>query len=84
MDFVTLIDLISKGGLVSALLVALIGGMKGWYIWRGSHDTLVKELQDRIDTMTVDRDYWRDQAVKALTTATKAVTIVEATKKQGE
>lgn len=84
MDLITLIDLISRGGLVSALLVALIGGMRGWYVWKGSHETLVKELQERIETMTVDRDYWRDQAIKALTTATKAVTIVEASKKQGE
>lgn len=84
MDLVTLIDLISRGGLVSALLVALIGGMRGWYVWKGSHEALVKELQERIETMTVDRDYWRDQAIKALTTATKAVTIVETSKKQGE
>lgn len=84
MDLVTLIDLISRGGLVGALLMALVGGMKGWYIWRNSHETLTKELQERIDALTEDRNYWRDQAIRALTAANKVVSIVENTKKIGE
>jgi len=84
MDLVTLIDLISRGGLVGALLVALVGGMKGWYIWKTSHETLMKELQERIDALTEDRDYWRDQAIRALTAANRVVSIVENTKKMGE
>lgn len=84
MDFATLIDLVSRGGLIGALLIALVGGMRGWYIWKAPHDAIVKELQDRIDTLTVDRDYWRDQAIRALTTASRAVSVVESTKKSSE
>lgn len=84
MDLVSLIDIVSRGGLIAALLIALVGGMRGWYVWKSAHDALIKELQDRITTMTTDRDYWREQAVKALTTASKAVSVVESSKKQVE
>lgn len=79
LDIATIVDLVSRGGLVAALLLALIGGMRGWYVWKGSHDTIVLGLTERLNATTVDRDFWRDQAIKALTVANKSVTIAKST-----
>ncbi len=79
LDLTTIIDLVSRGGLLTALLLALIGGMRGWYIWKGAHDSIVNGLTERLTATTVDRDFWRDQAIKALTVANKSVTIAKTT-----
>jgi hypothetical protein len=79
LDLTTLVDLVSRGGLLTALLLALVGGMRGWYICKGAHDSIVQGLTERLNATTVDRDFWRDQAIKALTVANKSVTIAKTT-----
>lgn len=89
-DLSTFVDLITRGGLLTALILALIGGMKGWYIWKDVHDKMITDLQnqlalDRKDTVerlaeiTREKEYWRDQAVRALTAVDRTVRVVEAT-----
>lgn len=79
LDITTIVDLVSRGGLVAALLLALVGGMRGWYIWKTSHDTIVNGLTERVEAITTDRDFWRDQAIQALTVASKSVTLQKST-----
>lgn len=71
-DIATTIDIVSRGGLVAALLIALIGGMRGWYLWKGSHETITRNLQEELDRTIEDRNFWRNQAMNALTTAKTA------------
>ncbi len=91
-DIPVLIDLITKGGLVSALIIALVGGMKGWYVWKHvydaaiktaetNHEEAIKEKEEQLADCRQDRDYWRNQAVKTLSIGGRAVTAVEGSKK---
>ena len=91
-DIPVLIDVITKGGLLSALIIALVGGMKGWYVWKHVYDAAIKtadenhaeaikDKEEQLVDCRQDRDYWRDQAVKALSTVGRAVTVVEASRK---
>ena len=40
------------GGLAA---FALVGGFRGWYVWRREHDAVV-----------ADRDFWRSTALRAM------------------
>lgn len=53
-DVTTLIDLITRGGLVTALIIALVGGMKGWYVWKNAHEEAVKTLQSLVDENKIE------------------------------
>ncbi len=85
----SVVDLLTRGGLLSALVIALIGGMRGWYIWGTQHREIVaskdkthqeaiQEKNTQIDDLRKDRDYWREQAIRALSTTGRAVGVVEA------
>lgn len=94
-DISALIDLITRGGLLSALIIALLGGMKGWYVWGYQHKAMmdaeveahaeaIKEKNQQIEDMKEDRDYWRTQARSALSTTGRAVGVVEASSRKLE
>lgn len=77
MDLTTFLDVVDKIGTLSALILALIGGWKGWYIWKNSHDAIVNEKDERIKSIVEDRNYWREQAGKALIAAGRAVNVAQ-------
>lgn len=90
LDLLQLVDLLSRTGLLGALTIAIWGGMRGWYVWKASHESLLKShdrieeiIQGDLEDMTKDRDFWRDQAIQALTTANKAVHIAKTTTEIG-
>src|SRR5688500_4586940 len=43
-DFVTTLDILSKLGLLGGLILAIYGGMHGWYIWKGAHEKLIEAI----------------------------------------
>ena len=59
--------LIERGSIITLLIVIIVGGMRGWYIWKGPYDREVKE-----------KEYWREQAIRLLRTTNKAVDLAEA------
>ena len=88
MDLVTAFDLLTKFGALFTMAVAIWGGKQEWYLWRGSHDKIVKAIEDghteTIETMaremnalTEDRNYWRAHAVETLTAARKALMLAD-------
>lgn len=42
-------------GVLGALVLAFIGGMRKWYVWHWQYREVVR-----------DRDFWRDTALRAL------------------
>lgn len=92
-ELTTLIDLFTKGGLVTALLVALWGGMRGWYVWKDTHEDALKVLQEtlkhtrqekdkQIEDLHGDRDYWREQAIRCMSNNGRLVNVFESPKTQ--
>ncbi len=91
----TLIDLITQGGLLSALILALIGGQRGWYVWgthhtevirsqKQSYDEALKEKNVQLEDLQKDRNYWRDHAMRVLSTTDRAVGVYEASTRRSE
>jgi hypothetical protein len=55
MDLGVAWQLIRDGGSLLLLTVAIIGGWRGWYIWRREYDRVVQDLEDS----NAERDAWR-------------------------
>lgn len=53
-------------GISGLLLVAIIGGFRGWYVWKWQWDRLVQ-----------DRDEWKALALKSLDTTERGVAVAE-------
>ena len=51
-DIATLLDLLARGSVVTALGFALFGGHRGWYVWGRTHEN---ELAEK-DKTIADRD----------------------------
>lgn len=83
-DIAATIDLLTRGGLVTALVLALVGGMRGWYVWKNVHDASIKYLSDQLVDMRKDRDFWREQAIRAMNATSTAIKIVDTVQKTGE
>ena len=61
-DLVPLVTLVRDGGLALAVVVLVLGGVRGWYHWD-------REFVD----MKSDRDYWRGIALKGADLAERAL-----------
>jgi hypothetical protein len=59
-----LIGLVDRGGVVSLLIILTIAGWRRWIVWGWQYDA-----------MTLERDYWREIAMRGATVAEKAVDV---------
>jgi hypothetical protein len=59
LDIVKIADVIGGLGATSLLALAIIGGFKGWYVWRWTYD-------DRIKALIAERDEWKAIARQGL------------------
>jgi hypothetical protein len=57
-DAVTL-NTLADLGFAAGLILILIGGFRGWWIYGPLHDRAVHDI-------TVDRNFWRDMALGSL------------------
>jgi hypothetical protein len=53
-----IVNLIRDGGSTVLLVTAIVGGAKGWYVWRWQHDAVIAE-----------RDQWKAMALRGLSLA---------------
>lgn len=67
-----LINQIVDIGFAGGLLLILIGGSRGWWIYGKLHDRIVADL-------VADRDLWRKLALGTLRIAERAADAVDAT-----
>ena len=62
----TALRAVADGGFIVALLTALVGGYRGWYVFGPQHKAIVTDLVEQ-------RDFWRSQALRATSLAERAV-----------
>jgi hypothetical protein len=77
----TLVDLIARltnGSAATLLLFAIIGGYKGWYIFKGPYLKIIGLLEQRYEDMRRDRDGWKDIAMRTLNVTEKVAPVVTA------
>lgn len=61
-----LIELVDRGGVVAALIILTVAGWRRWIVWGWQYDA-----------MTLERDYWREIAMRGATVAEKAVDVAQ-------
>lgn len=62
----TIIDLISQGGALALLVFVVVGAVREWWFTGAAYRRL-----------EVERDEWKQMALRSLDTADRAVTLVE-------
>ena len=65
MTFAETLALVRDGGTIFLLTVAVVGGFKGWYVWRWVYDVKCTELAQ----MRQERDEWKNVAIRGLSIA---------------
>lgn len=65
-------DIISGGGLVGLLVIILVAGMRGYWVWGWAY----KEGIAREKQLREERDEWRDLAIHGVTLADRGVSLV--------
>lgn len=75
---VDIVQIIRDGGIIALLLVILLGGARGWWVFGNVYRDTIKELADRYQDMRTERDEWRRQAMRGTTNAERATAIAEA------
>lgn len=66
-----LVDIISGGGLVGLLVIILVAGMRGYWVWGWAY----KEGIAREQRLREERDEWRDLAIQGMTLADRGVSL---------
>lgn len=70
-------DVIQAVGITGLLVIAVLGGYRGWYVFKWVFDRVVAQLQVQLDEMRKDRDEWKAIALQSLTQAEKSTSITE-------
>lgn len=58
------------------MAVALIGGFRGWYVFKWVYEAAIASLLKQLELMTTDRDFWRTTALAAMRHTDKALDVV--------
>lgn len=65
------LQLIRDGGSTLLLVVSIIGGFKGWYVWRWQYDAQGTAAAALLAQKTKECDEWKSVALRGLTVAEK-------------
>ena len=76
-DILLWVDMLKNGGVVLALLLALVGGWRGWYVWSDTYKAITDEKDEAYEAMVQDRNLWRDKALQATDKLIEAVSRIQ-------
>lgn len=65
---ITLLDYLSRGSVITFLIIIVYGGYKRWWVFGWVH----QDALERIDVITREKNAWRETALKSSNIATKA------------
>lgn len=71
------IDVIERAGVAGVLIMFLVGGYRGWWVYGRQHNEAMEAWKARFEEMKEDRDYWRDVAVQGVQTAKEGLSLAE-------
>ena len=55
------------------LVSAVVGGFKGWYVWRWHFDQVVAQHVQDTERVRKERDEWKDVALRGISVAERVV-----------
>jgi hypothetical protein len=68
-----IVDLIRDGGALLLLVVAILGGIRGWYVWKREFDD---ERSDKLAAIK-ERDEWKALAIELMRATDRATSLAE-------
>lgn len=68
-ELVGVLGLVKDGGSLALLVIAVVGGFKGWYVWRWQYDAQVVASTTAFEQMKKERDEWKTVALRGLAVA---------------
>lgn len=68
-SLVELLQIVRDGGSTALLVLAVLGGMKGWYVWRWQYDAQTAASAKLVEQLTKERDEWKAVALRGLSVA---------------
>ena len=64
-DPIAIVDTLSQGGLLAGLVIVIVGGLKGWWIFGWIHRYIVQDLTERLAASESREAVYREQAWEA-------------------
>lgn len=71
---------IRDGGFLLMVVIALVAGARGWYVWKWQHEVHIKLLENRVEDFQQrledayrERDRWMATALRGTAVAERAV-----------
>lgn len=74
MSFGELLQVLQQGGMVGLLLIIIVGGARGWWVFGWTY-------KDRIRDLAAERDQWMRAALKGTYTVEKATEVTDTSSK---
>ena len=69
MSLAETLQLVRDGGATTMLVLAVVGGFRGWYVWRWSFDAQKAAYEKEVARLEHDRDEWKAIALRGLAVA---------------
>ena len=76
MDVAAIIGLIENSLTATSLLLLVVGGARGWYLWGSSHRETIAAYQAQIEQLQIERDRWINAAERGTEIAAGLTRIV--------
>lgn len=74
MSFGELLQVLQQGGMVGLLLIIIVGGARGWWVFGWMY-------KDRVRDLAAERDLWMKAALKSTGTVEKATEVTDTSSK---
>lgn len=72
-DLLKFSEILRNVSVAGMLLTAILGGYKGFYVWRWSFDAMAKNYDDRLAALSKERDEWKAIALHGIGLAEQAL-----------
>lgn len=76
-EFAQITDFVQAVGITGLLVIAILGGFRGWYVFKWVFDRMVAWYEAQLAEVRKDRDEWKAIALQSLEAAEKGVAVAE-------
>ena len=75
MEAPQIISLLESGGTLAGLVIVVVGVLRGWWIPGIHHRKIIEERDTRIAELVIEKNEWRDMALRGISAAEGAVNL---------
>ena len=75
MEITDVVALLESGGTIAGLVIVVAGVLRGWWIPGIHHRKIIEERDARIAELVVEKNEWRNMALRGISAAEGAVNL---------